>query len=348
MACKPSGGSCLLLCLSLLVLIGCREQEQIRSYLAPKEALPELPARRMLAVMVRHGPDVWFFKFEGRKKDVSAHEADFDALLHSVHFPDQEGAPITWTNPPGWRRRMGPPPRFATLYTGPKSKRLEITITRLGPEAADVRQNLDRWRGQLGLGPLSDAEFNQLVNNSEVDGNKATRVDFVGVLKEDAPPPLPRSPQQRPQAEQLPLKFTTPEGWEAQPPMTKQGIPVPVVFRIAAEGGEAEATALPLPGQGGSVSANINRWRRQIGLPPADEEEIARSLRSLQVGDSKAVYVDLIGNQKRILGAILPHGKETWFFTLKGPPDVVGKEKAHFEAFVASVRFPAEGENAHE
>lgn len=345
---KLSGGSRLLFFLVLLALIGCREQEQIRYYLAPKESVPEAPARRMLAVMASHGQDVWFFKFDGRKKDVSEHEADFDAFVRTVRFQDREDAPLTWTNPPGWRRRTGPRPRFATLYTGPKSKRVEITITRLGPEAADVRPNLDRWRGQLGLGPLSDAEFGQLVNNSQVDGVKATRVDFVGALKENAAPMMARPLQQRPKADQPPLKFTTPDGWEARPPTQKQGIPIPVVFRISANSGEAEATAMPLPRDGGGVSFNVNRWRRQAGLPSLGEVEIRRALHSLKVADKEAVYVDLSGAEKRILGVILPHGRETWFFTLKGPPELVGEEKSHFEAFVASVRFDGQTGAAHE
>jgi len=342
---KPSGGNRWFFCFALLILAGCREQEQIRHYLAPKESLPELPARRMLAVMVPHGQDVWFFKFEGRKKEVTEHEADFDTFVRSVRF---QNGKITWTNPPGWRQRTGPLPRYATLYAVPKSKRLEITITRLGPEAADVRQNLDRWRGQLGLGPLTDAEFERLLNNSEVDGVKATRVDFVGVLKEDVAAMMDRLPPQRSKADQTPLKYAVPDGWEVQPPLEKQGIFIPVVFRVRGGGGEAEATAMPLPGEGGGVAVNVNRWRRQVGLPPSDDAEIRRTLRTLKVADAEAAYVDIIGTEKRILGVILPHDRQTWFFTLKGPPDLVGKEKAHFEAFVASVRFDSQAGAAHE
>ncbi len=62
-------------CAALFVLVGCHEQEQIHSYLAPKESLPEPPQTRMLAVMVPRDNDVWFFKFLGRKKEVTEHEA---------------------------------------------------------------------------------------------------------------------------------------------------------------------------------------------------------------------------------------------------------------------------------
>jgi hypothetical protein len=48
------------------------------------------------------------------------------------------------------------------------------------------------------------------------------------------------------------------------------------------------------------------------------------------------------------LGAFVPHGRETWFFTLKGPPELVGKEQAHFEAFLASIQFEGGSGAAHE
>jgi hypothetical protein len=351
MAWKPSGGSRLILCLALLALAGCQGDEPIRSYKAPHESLPEPAAARLLAVMAPHGKDVWFFKFVGAKKEVSEHEADFDTFLRSVRFQDREEAPLTWTNPPGWRREPGRPPRYATLRLGPKGEGLEITITKLGPEAADVRQNVDRWRNQLGLDPLDDEQFRALPN-TEVDGVKATRVDFVGLLKEEAAPRMGHPPRGGPKAEPLPFRYTTPDGWEARPPIAKQGVSIPLVFRIAANGDEAEAAAMPLPGDGGGLELNVNRWRRQVGLPPVAEEQIRRDAHTLKVGDTEAVYVELdglgLGARKRILAVVLPHGKkETWFFTLKGPPQLVEKEKSHFEAFVKSVRFDQAGA-AHE
>ncbi|HEY7154549.1 MAG TPA: hypothetical protein VH575_11365 [Gemmataceae bacterium] len=352
MAWKPFGGCRLLLCLVLLALAGCQEQEQIRTYKAPRQELPEPAAARLLAVMAPHGKDVWFFKFLGSRKDVSDHEEDFDALVRSVRFQDQQETPITWTNPPGWRREPGPQPqpRYATLRLGPKGEGLEITITKLGAEAGDVRQNLDRWRDQLGLEPLNDEQFRALLNNSEMDGAKATRVDLIGVIKQEAAPKMGGRPPG--QGERLPFHYTTPDGWEARPPTDKQGVPIPLVFRIKADGSEAEATAMSLAGNGGGLESNVNRWRRQVGLAPASEEQIRRDARSLEAGDVKAVYVDLdglgLGGRKRILAAVLPHGKkETWFFTLKGPSELVEREKSRFEAFVKSIRFDGAGA-AHE
>jgi hypothetical protein len=347
---KPTCG--LLLCLALLCLAGCREQEQIRSYTAPRETVPEQPLTRMLAVMVPRDREVWFFKFDGPQETVTKHAADFDTLIHSVRFTDKAEEPITWTTPEGWRRLPGGALRFATLRLGPKGEGLEITISRLGPEASDVRQNVDRWRGQLGLPPLKDDEFQKVKDNIKVDGVPATRVDLVGVREEGAPP-MAAQPRERPRQERRALKYTTPEGWEPRPPIVKSGIRIPVVFRITSGGSEAEGTAMALGGDGGGVQFNVDRWREQLGLPRTKSEaELRQSLRRLKVGSDEAVYVDLAGpgpgTPKRILGAILPAGGQTWFFTLKGPADLVGKQQSNFEAFVTSVRFGGESGAAHE
>jgi hypothetical protein len=124
------------------------------------------------------------------------------------------------------------------------------------------------------------------------------------------------------------------------------------VLRVAEGGREAELSALSLPGDGGGVLANVVRWRRQLGLRPANEEEVRKDIRTLRVAGAEASYVDLVGTgpgtPQRTLGAVIRHGDATWFFTLKGPADLVGKQQAAFEAFIQSIRFDGDQGAAHE
>ena len=57
-------------------------------------------------------------------------------------------------------------------------------------------------------------------------------------------------------------------------------------------------------------------------------------------------YADLTGPESaggsRILAVMVPRGDMTWFFKMRGPADLVGREKAAFEAFIGSVRFAGE------
>src|SRR5215472_11550644 len=46
---------------------------------------------------------------------------------------------------------------------------------------------------------------------------------------------------------------------------------------------------------------------------------------------------------QRLLGAIIPHGRQTWFFKLVGPQPVVDKHAEEFKEFINSVRFPDKG-----
>jgi hypothetical protein len=338
-----------IVCAGLSFVAGCQEQESIRHYVAPKESMPEPAGARMLAVMVPRDKDVWFFKFDGPKRTISEHEAEFDALIRSVRFQDKGESPITWKTPEGWRQVRADGFRYATLYFGPKGDGVKITVTKLGPEASDVRQNVDRWRGQLALPPLTDEEFQKMRDNIEVDGIKATRVDLVAVGGV-APPALP--PMARAKKTGLPFRYTRPDGWEVQPPDVKRGVSRPLVLRVAEGGREAELSALSLPGDGGGVLNNVVRWRRQLGLGPATEEEVRKHIRTLRVAGEEASYVDLVGSgpgtPQRTLGAVLRHGDATWFFTLKGPADLVGKQQSAFEAFIQSIRFDGAQGAAHE
>jgi hypothetical protein len=318
--------------LVLAALAGCQE-DVIRHYQAPKESTLEPPSKRMLAVMVPRGQDVWFFKFFGPRRAVSEHEADFDSLIRSVKFQDKANEPITWTTPEGWRQQLGGELRYATLRFGPKDEALEITISKLGREAARPRENIDRWRGQIGLPPISDEELRQLTDNLKVDGLPATRIDLVSA----GPGAVAGS-----EKSSLPFQYTRPDGWELLPADAKKGVRRPLVLRVKDGEQAAEVTAVPLPGDGGGLLFNVNRWRGQVGLGPTTEEDLLKDVRRLTVAGEEAPYVDLAGsgaNGQRILGVVMRHEGRTWFFTMKGPADFVGKQQSAFEGFIKSIRF---------
>jgi hypothetical protein len=328
-----------ILCAALLALAGCQEQEQIRSYDVKKESFDaaDSAAQRMLAVMVPREENVWFFKLMGAEQAVGEQVQTFDRFLTSVRFTDRERKPIQWTAPEGWRELPGGVGRHATLRREGKGPALEITITQLPPAARDARSNIDRWRGQLGLGPIGDAELKKLVGNVKVDGVEGTRVDFTG-----HPPGKKHGKAASPLARR-PFRFTRPEDWEERPPDAPKGIFRAAVFRVREGEHSAEIAVVPLAGDGGGALANVNRWRMQIGLDPVERDRLDRDLRKVETADGPAPYVDLLGRgptgPQRILGAWLAHGGRTWFITMKGPPELVAKQQAAFEAFVKSIRF---------
>ncbi len=167
----------------------------------------------------------------------------------------------------------------------------------------------------------------------------ATSVLSVGCQEDE----IRRYEVPRVEAPGAPLTYKAPADWKKH--NASGPIRAEAAFLISAGDKAADVTITRLPGAAGGVLANVNRWRGQIHLEQVDEQQLHRELRPIDVAGTAAQYVDLIGPEsagpppQRILGVILPRGEQTWFFTIKGPADLVEKQKAAFETFVKSVRF---------
>ena len=329
-----------------LVLIGCQEQEQIHEYSVPKE-----PPVRLLAVMVPRADVTWYFKLVGPAPEVAKHVRTFDAFVASVRFPREGRENIEWTVPDDWSEEHGDERFEAVLRYAGTGMPLPIAIMQLGgPLAKDVRANLDRWRKQLDLDEIGADELKKFQNNIRVDGDKATRVDFTGpgagkgVRRFETA--TPAAPPRRP------FTFTKPKDWEELPAEAVAGIPREAVFRVGQGERTAQTTVLRLNGVGGGALANVNRWRGELGLAPAKEDQLRQDLRSLDTASGRAEYVELTGRdrteERATLGAWIAHGGQTWFITMKGPADLVRSHKPAFEAFVKSFRFEGEAGVVHE
>jgi len=168
-------------------------------------------AERILGVIQHRDDTAWFFKMTGDVDLVEQQKPAFIAFLNSVQFA---AAPPSAELPPGHPSMgdtgMGTPP----IATGPISSEgkpnwqvpagwLEVpggqfliakfTVTADGGATAAVNVssspgegggligNINRWRGQLGLGKLSDDEVTRLVTAIDVQGGKGSLVDLSGV-----------------------------------------------------------------------------------------------------------------------------------------------------------------------
>ena len=137
------------------------------------------------------------------------------------------------------------------------------------------------------------------------------------------------------------LQFTLPAGWE-QKAVTQMRV---ASFGVAQAGKQADVSVIPLPGMAGTDSANVNRWRGQVGLSPLADAELAPLAEKVTVGEAPADLYDLAGtapgsgDAERILGVIL-HRKDTaWFFKMTGDAGLVEAQKNAFIAFLKSVQF---------
>ena len=113
-------------------------------------------------------------------------------------------------------------------------------------------------------------------------------------------------------------------------------------YSVTRDGGEADLSITAFPGSTGGLLANLNRWRGQLGLAPLAESELETSTVHLDVAELNLVMVDFAGTAAgkptRILGAVVPHGTDTWFFKLMGPDALVATEKPAFLEFLRTIK----------
>ncbi len=345
---RPSPVARRLLPLALLAaLAGCQKEEDVRHYTAPKPesppppadvAAPDRPKQRLLGAIVPHGDELWVFKVMGPEAAVKGHEGEFESFVDSVTFKDNAKSP-DFKVPAGWKPSKGTQFSVAAFRLGDDDKAPELTVT---PSRGSVSENVNRWRGQVGLPPAGPDELKQTTKEKKVGGETAVLVDLTGhgaggmagraPFAGKAHPPIPPARAARPR-----LTYTTPEGWR-EGNQTQFSL---AAFRTGEGRDAADVTATALAGPAGGLLGNVNRWRDQLGLARWDEGQLAKESSTLDVAGSPATYVDLSGGAggKRIVGAVLPRGGQTWFFKLTGPADEVGRQKPAFEAFVKSVRF---------
>ncbi len=342
--------------LVLAALAGCGSPEEIRRYSVQK---PEKPAVRLLAAVLNGGDKVWFVKLTGKPDAVEARKAEFEAFVGSMTFA-AGNPPVTYTVPAGWREVPGKQQfRHATFAVGPDN--LELIVTPLGPEAGALKPNVDRWRGQIGLPPIPEAELPTVTHAAELGGKKVTIVDMTGSgdLTPMKTPPVahvPGSPGTAGSAKlpvlpvkAKPIAYQVPEGWTEYPPRAGG-------FRVAnfkvgqyADGRPVDVTVSPLGGRSGSLLDNVNRWRKEVGLPDLAESELAKNVVSTDVGGVPGYAVDFAGptsagdKRERTLGLIVPRGDTTWYVKLRGPHDLIAGQKAAFDAFTKSLRFTDAG-----
>ncbi len=350
-------------CLAILLalMLGCGGQESISRYSVPKEEnTPVAPARATSDREQTESPQAWFFKMLGAAEAVTAAETQFTALMESLDF--SSGEP-TWTLPEGWSAEPGSQMRFATLKVDDTEPPLEVTVIKLpvfGDSRSEyVRQNIDRWRGQLGLEPMEGndwvtaAKERGEVSALSANSQQVTLVDLSGktdkfdearmlgaVILPDMPAPaesstpLPETastPQPEPSSSAI--TFETPEGWDTGKASSMRAA------SFAVTDGE-QSVDISAMMAGGDELANVNRWRGQIGLEDVTQETLDETARELDVDGQTARLFNLIGEEQTIVAVIVPQGGQSWFFKMMGDPALAERELANFEAFVTSVKFP--------
>jgi hypothetical protein len=135
--------------------------------------------------------------------------------------------------------------------------------------------------------------------------------------------------------------YETPEGWQERPPSSARQAD----FQVAGDP-NAEAYFAVLGGIGGGLTANVNRWRTQMGLPELSEQEIEALPKEKLLG-LDAVFVTMDGafsgmgsepkENYRLMGLIAIEGNQAYFAKMTGPIPVLEGQQENFLTFAASL-----------
>lgn len=335
--------------LTALSIAGC-EREEIRVYTIAKEAAtpagstePERPspaagaARPQLAYTLPAGWE----DAGGSSMSLANFRVKTDAGEASVNITplgNMAGQESVIVNM--WREQVGQKPlgdaEMAGAFTpveigGEKGQLFEIAGARDGQTMSIVTAFAHRG-GASWFYKLQGPE-------PVVTAQKPVFVEFLKTvrIKEEGAPAIAAAPAAAPAAEvaedaaaEPQFKWKVPEGWKTLAAGQMQVAKFAVPDR---EGAKAEVFVSVFPSESGGTLANVNRWRRQIGLDPVDEEGLKPLVSPLEAAPGGQL-IDLKNDAKAMLGAIVPRDGRWWFYKLMGDTPAVTAEREAFVRFV--------------
>ena len=95
--------------------------------------------------------------------------------------PDNSGQPtLQFTLPAGWEKKALTQMRVASFGISQDGKQADVSVIPLGGLAGTDPANVNRWRGQVGLASLADAELLKLAEKVSVGELPADLFDLAG------------------------------------------------------------------------------------------------------------------------------------------------------------------------
>ena len=89
------------------------------------------------------------------------------------------GDGISWELPEGWKLDDKPAPmRFATILIPAEPKPLQLTVSRFPGDVGGTLANINRWRMQIGLQAVGEADLAKQIKEVETAGGKASLADM--------------------------------------------------------------------------------------------------------------------------------------------------------------------------
>ena len=142
----------------------------------------------------------------------------------------------------------------------------------------------------------------------------------------------------------VPFTYVKPDSWSEKVPSS--------MVLLAFQSGKppevlADMSISAFPGDVGGQLANVNRWRRQVGLGPVAPEALDGFITNLEISGMPAWQVLFTGPATASMGgepvtmrvSVVSHEGTTWFFKFMGMESAVKAEQANYDDFISSIKF---------
>ena len=295
----------------------------------------------------------------------------------SPHGMGGTGAPsapsLAFDLPAGWKEL--PAAQFRSPnFAIPAHDKLECYVTVLPGGGGGLTANINRWRQQMGLADVSEADVAALPRVKflgadapyiELDGTykgsadqamvavAAERGGAVVTVKLVGPAADAKAEIERfkalcaslraaaPAAESVPGGDGAESGgvaWTA-PQGWSQGPPKQMRLVTFTPDGKSgvECYVTVLGGKAGGVEANINRWRQQLKLTPLSADAIA-ALPTVPALGRTGSMVEIDGGQVGLFGFVCELDDQTVFVKMTGPMESLRAERERFVEFCKSLK----------
>ena len=151
-------------CASLLLVVGCKD-EGVSRYDAPKD--PPLPDSAQSAMSQDRMPDAPPIT----SSNTGAAGGTSDASSAGV---------VSWTVPDHWREDPQPRPmRKATFFAPSPAGDVEVAVSSFPGSTGGLLANINRWRGQVGLGSIDETQIEDEVHEFAADGIAGVWMDIA-------------------------------------------------------------------------------------------------------------------------------------------------------------------------
>jgi hypothetical protein len=161
---------------------------------------------RLIGGITESGASAWFFKLRGNAELAAAERDNFIRWMASVKpatpskvpmhgtapgegitpakeaaiVPQGDGS-VTWNLPDGWTPANGSSARYATIsIKGADGAKGELAVTHFPGDVGGDLANANRWRAQIGLGPVDDAALATSISNVTAGPKSIKLIDAIG------------------------------------------------------------------------------------------------------------------------------------------------------------------------